>query len=309
MGAADVRVFRFTLAWSAVEPSPGAFDWSAYDTFIGEAALDHIRTLPVLVGSPTFAATQPGFPPATGAARAAFAAFVHDAVARYGGQGSFWKSHPGLPVLPPIGWQVWNEPTIGSYWNNHPDPAGYVRLLKLASRAIRSADPRAKVVLAGFPNTQQYSIPKFLGALYRIAGFSRLFDVAAIHTYSYDQHGVLADARAARSVMLAHHDGDKQLWITEVGWGTAGPPSPFTTTLAGQSRLVRDTLSLLTRHRSELNLGLVVWFQWRDQPLAPGEGDWWEPHTGLFTLDGTPKPAWRVFVGFTGGSVGEGSVH
>jgi hypothetical protein len=94
-----------------------------------------------------------------------------------------------------------------------------------------------------------------------------------------------------------------------MGWATGGPPGYFTTSLKGQAKLLKAAFKALLRTRRELNLGTVIWFQWRDRKLNPGEADWWEPHTGLFTLRGKPKPAWRAYVTFTGGRPGRGRLH
>jgi Glycosyl hydrolase catalytic core len=309
MGKGRVQIFRFNLLWAAVAPCPTCRDWTLFDKLVTDAARNHIRTLPVLVGSPSYAASQQSYPPETASARAQFLSFIRDAVARYGSRGSFWSKHRKLPRLPPPGWEVWNEPNLSYFWNGSPDASDYVSLLKLARGAVRSRDPRAKIVLAGVTNSRAWSIDAWTKALYRVPGFASSFDVLAIHPYAAGWGGILTAARDVTGIARAHQDGRKPLWITETGWSTGGPPGYFTTSLKGQAKLLSATFSALLRHRKQLNLRMIIWFQWRDRALNPGEPDWWEPHTGLFGLNGRAKPAWRAYVRFTSGHPGRGRVR
>ena len=43
----------------------------------------------------------------------------------------------------------------------------------------------------------------------------------------------------------------------------------------------------------------MIWYSWRDEP-----GRAWFQHTGLFTYEFDPKPAWGAFTALTGGSPG-----
>ena len=100
----------------------------------------------------------------------------------------------------------------------------------------------------------------------------------------------------------------KQIWITEVGWASAGPKNqyPLVRSKKGQAKMLSQSLSAMANERGALRLGLLVWFSWRDRPVEQGEDDWWGPHTGLFQTGGTSKPAWKAFVKVTGGKTGSG---
>jgi hypothetical protein len=56
---------------------------------------------------------------------------------------------------------------------------------------------------------------------------------------------------------------------------------------------------MLAANRGRLNLEGVIWYSWRDVP-----GGIWFNHTGLFTQEFDPKPAWNAFVSLTDGSAG-----
>jgi polysaccharide biosynthesis protein PslG len=289
--------YRTNLSWGVVERRPGVREWTAYDALVGDAARAGITVVPVLLGSPAFAAARPQHPPRP-RWRAAFRSFVREAVERYGRHGTFWAAHRELPNRPATSWQVWNEPNFRSYWPTRPDPRGYVRLLRPTARVIRAADPRARVVLAGLPESALgMPMRRFLAAVYRARGAKAAFDAVAIHPYAADKRGVMGAVRRARSVMRRARDGRTPLWVTEVGWATGGPVTrrtrAFKTTERGQATKLRQALTALHRARRRNRIGLVSWFAWRDRRPIGAERDWWALHTGLRRIDGSPKPAWH----------------
>src|SRR4029079_807269 len=75
-----VRSDRFILSWAAVQPSEGAFNWGATDRMVGGSASRGIRALPILWGSPRWAASSPARPPIdTPSARHAWRGFLEAA--------------------------------------------------------------------------------------------------------------------------------------------------------------------------------------------------------------------------------------
>jgi hypothetical protein len=310
IGHAGLGVYRTTMLWPIVEPRKRARDWRYYDDMIYRTSRVGMTLLPTLVGSPRFAAKRETFPPRRGAATKRWLAFVRDAVNRYGRRGKIWREHPELQYRPVRAWQVWNEPNFPSWWRGHPNARQYTRFLAKTHHAIKRADRRAKVVLAGLPETR-LGVParRFLPQLYR-AGARRLFDAVAVHGYARNSRGALRVVRRARSIMRRHGDGRKPVWVTEMGWATAGPVSRntrrFKTTLAGQATRVRKTLRAFAHARKRYRIGLVVWFALQDRLPVSGERDWWGLHTGLFDVAGNAKPGWLALVRQTGGDPGNG---
>jgi hypothetical protein len=101
----------------------------------------------------------------------------------------------------------------------------------------------------------------------------------------------------ARRVILRHHDGAKPMWVTEMGWATAGPPFPFTVSPATQARYLTTTWRAMLACRARWNLRHVLWFSLEDaDPATFGEPDGWSFHDGLLNLDGTPKLAYGKFL-------------
>jgi hypothetical protein len=311
MGNARVGIYRTTMLWSIVESRRGRRDWRYYDEMVARAAHAGVTLLPTLVGSPRFAARRETFPPRNGRPMRHWLKFVRAAVNRYGRHGKVWRQHRGLPSHPIRAWQVWNEPNFPSWWRGHPNAGQYTRFLARTRHAIKRGDKRAKVVLAGLPETHTgVPMTRFLPGLYR-AGARRLFDAVAVHGYARNRRGAMAIVRHARAITRAHGDGRKPIWITEMGWATGGPVSRHTrayrTSTSGQARRVSSTLRAFARARRKLGIGLVVWFSLQDRLPGSGERDWWGLHTGLFEANGNPKPGWFAFVKQTGGSAGPGA--
>ena len=233
------------------------------------------------------------------------------AVNRYGRRGKVWRQHPDLPQAPIRAWQVWNEPNFPSWWHGHPNARQYTRFLARTRHAIKRGDRRAKVVLAGLPETRTgVPMTRFLPALYR-AGARRLFDAVAVHGYARNHPRRHEDRPPCPQDHARLRGRAKPIWITEMGWATGGPVSrntrAYRTSASGQARRVRSTLRAFARSRRRLGIGLVVWFSLQDRLATNGERDWWGLHTGLFDVSGNPKPGWFAFVRQTGGSAGQGA--
>lgn len=297
MGRGRVGTLRINLAWGSVQSGPDApYDWSHYDPVIAGAARNGIRVLATVYSSPEWAEPTPEYPP-LGSRLSQFEDFVRAAVGRYGSKGSFWRENPALPKLPVTDWQVWNEPNSPLFWKPKPDPAGYVTLLRGFDSAAHDADPAARIVLGGLFPTPRGGIAMgdFMEALYR-GGAKDLFDAAAIHPYAANPQDALARTGDLRDVMDRNGDDGGGIWISEVGWASAGQPSGLTVGPARQAAYLSRTYRLAADARDRLGLEGVIWFSLNDTP-----GPLWPGHCGLFELGGTAKPSWNAFVQLTGG--------
>jgi hypothetical protein len=134
----------------------------------------------------------------------------------------------------------------------------------------------------------------YVRALYR-AGARGSFDDFGLHPYSSSTAGVLSAVRRARSLLRRHGDGRKPVWITEVGWASGGPRSPFTFDPLSQAQLIGRTIGALAAARTRLGIAGFVYFGWKDGHPYPGRSDFWGLHTGLLGNDGTPKPSLAAF--------------
>jgi hypothetical protein len=258
-GAASVRTAFYW--WDGQPSGPGALAPAAYDRVVLAAAQRGLGVLPVVQGTPTWAAADPGNYGAVPRDPGDFARFLVLLEARFGRGGSFWAEHPEVQPQPIRMWQIWNEPNLTRYWTARPFAPSYVRLLRAAASALRGADRGAKVLLAGLPNRSWTA----LRAIYR-AGGRRAFDAVALHPYTGQPVHVVKLVQFARRVMQRFGDRRKPAWITELSWpaseGKADAPLGFETTDRGQATRLRSTLQRLAAKQRVLRLRRIYWYTW-----------------------------------------------
>ena len=311
---AGVRAIRLDIPWSEVQPvgGHGRFDFSPLDPEIGAIRGAGMKIIGILdYGNPDYSrlghlvATTPlagGLPPfAVGSAQyfppddpADFARYAAAAVARYRGDA--------------IAWEVWNEENEGwRFWLPHEDAAAYARLLCATYDAVKAADPISPVLfggvffpaVAGLPGT---SGPDFVAHAYDAdPRVGRCFDALAYHPYAYPftapelelpvRGSVIGAAGAMRSVLHAHGDRSKPIWITEVGWPTHdrtyGVPE------LKQAQYVARMEAVTASQR----VPALTWYTYGDFPDPTGGADQ-EAWFGFFRLDGTAKPAYVALATF-----------
>lgn len=319
-----VDSIRVPVVWSGVQPAPnGPMDWSGVDRQFEDAVLAGIEVLPGLSGVPSWAVPSVFVPgtgrsikaprnlPAQGAAGRGWSAFVGAAAERYGPGGSFWAQHPALPPRPPRVWQIWNEPNF-LYFVARPNPAEYGRLIKLSFNALRAVDGGAKLVLGGlFARPAEatlrrkpplaYFATDFLDRMYASApGIKSKFHGVALHPYTGTFQRLTPYIEEVRTVLKANHDAGKGLWITELGWSSKRPRrgNSFAKGLAGQRAQLEGAFRLLRAKQRQWRIQRVYWFSIDDQPGTCNFCD----GSGLFSEGFVPKPAWRAYARFAGGT-------
>jgi hypothetical protein len=298
------------LFWATVEPSPGQRNWALYDDLVANASAQGIRWLPVLFGSPSFAAQFATRPPVSKPARQAWANFVADAVNRYKPGGAFWQSaswqtfaatHGNPAPMPITDWQLWNEQNSPSYWLPRIRAKSYGRFLKMAGGAIHGADPSAQVVLGGMFTrpSQRRAVPleEYIDDLYGVKRIKRAFDALAVHPYATSPGEALKLVKSVRKVTKKHGDGRAPIWVTELGWASSGTPSRYTVSPEAQAANLEAGFRTLAANAERFGIQGVTWYSFRD--ASPG--GYWLNRTGLLELNGTPKPSWSTFARLTGG--------
>lgn len=293
MRSGGVETARFQLYWPEVQPDDSEFDWGVFDEVIGEAARVGIQILPVVNGTPPWLSGDPTtLPVQTPAQRRAWSGFIAAAAARYGPGGRFWRSHPGIPELPVRAWQIWNEPNF-FYFAERVSPRDYARLVEAARRGLDRTAPAARLILAGLfgrpprPGPQARPAASFLSQVYDNVD-RQAFDAVALHPYSPSAQQIRPVIEEVRDVMQENGDAGRELWITELGWGS-GFGSGFEKGLYGQVAELSTAFSLFERNPG-WRVPAVYWFAWQDT----GGCDFCDT-TGLTRENGTVKPAWLAF--------------
>jgi len=268
MTASGVESVLAEFGWAVEQPTADRPpDFARTDRIVLAAARRGISVLAVVVYAPGWAAVDPtdvASPPRP----AAYATFLTQLVARYGPRGSLWAEHPDVPRHPVRDWQVWNEPSHEGFWSRQPFARDYVTLLKAAHRALRAADPGARVILAGLV----YKSWDQLEELYA-AGARGSFDAISLHPYTRRLSDLLTVLRRNRRTLDDHGDEDVPMLVTELSWpssqGTIPSRYGFETTPAGQAAHLRAALPRLARERRALGLERVYWFSWMSYDADP----------------------------------------
>lgn len=269
--------------------------FSRFDPMVAGAAARGLTLLPNVTTAPGWAAKRPGVFGSPPKGTAAFARFVRTLVRRYGPNGRFWAENPTLPRRPIRRWQLWNEPNLRYSWTERRWAPGYVKLLRAGRRAVKAADPGARVVLAGLANVSWADLER----IYRVRGARGLFDEVAIHPYTKPPAGVITILERVRKVMARHGDRRKPVTVTEFGWPSSKGKVKgigVSTDRRGQAARLRKALPLLARNRKRLRLTSVYYYTWvtNDRPTS-----------SIFHFAGlrhrlpsgriVPKPAFHVF--------------
>jgi hypothetical protein len=290
-------------SWEQVPPAERAqfhdasgvpTDFRATDRIVQLAAERGLALLPVVLRAPDWAARFPGEWASPPAEPRAYAAFVRALAERYGRRGSFWREQPSLPKLALNEWQLWNEPTMQSFWLTQPFASDYVAVVRATYRALRRVDRRARIVLAGLV----YESWDALEQIYR-AGGRRWFHALALHPFTRRPDDVLRIIERNRTVMARHRDGRKPIYLSELSWPSSRGRIPvrygYETNERGQAQRLSAALRLLSANRRRLGLRRVYWYTWLTRETHP---DYPFDYAGLRRLGSAgvrSKPALRAY--------------
>ena len=289
--AAHVAWARVDLSWAQIEPTsttPPSYDFTAYDASFAAAQAAGIRLVVTIGGNPTWAATYSNGP-VDKAPLSRFTQFVEALVSHYGGT-------PGS--IPVDYWEFYNEPDNGNalfgyrgagYWG--PFPTQYAQMLCAAYPVVKAANPKAQVALGGlaldsFEDQNGPFVRYFLDRVLA-AGAGACFDAMNFHFYpTYTAnwyaygYALIGKANYVRQVLSANGVADKQMMVTESGWGSSAQ---------GTSPEIQAAYTVrLTAEARAARVGVFIWWSWLDLTN-------WPAAFGLLTTDLQVKPAYRAY--------------
>jgi hypothetical protein len=317
-------IVRITIDWSAVakrrplhagDPADAAYNWTAVDRVISEAAQKKIRVLATIYGTPRWAGLARNRVPRRATDLRLFASA---AARRYSGtyqvRPSENEPERALPAVRQ--WLAWNEPNnpvflrpqwkrVGGTWR--PQSAfDYAKICSAIWSGVHATHLAGEKVGCGVTGPRGNDAPAssrpstsplvFLTWLRR-AGL-RHFDAYAHHPYyssRFERPSTVP--RSKKAVTLGNigvlikqlnrlYGRGKRLWITEYGYQTSPPDRFFGVRYANQARYVHEAVSIARRTR---RIDMFVWFLIRDERRISG----WQ--SGVVTARGTRKPAFRAF--------------
>ena len=253
IAGAGFQWVRITASWHRIQSSKnGRYDWQDIDDAVALAKKYNLKVLMQISGAPEWATGADKLSAAEKNALNArkiwvasfaplqqydndFSNFVTALVKRYASQGV-------------IDYEFWNEPGNPEFWhdtiqNPRPNPEHYTDLLKIAYTAAHDAHNDVNVMAGGMTvgnsnsSTGYVGPMEFLERMYR-AGAKGYFDGLSHHPYgiyarTFRDNGwanmigdVVAPGGGEKTlyqIMSEHGDGNKKIWITEVGIDAAYP--------------------------------------------------------------------------------------
>ncbi|MCW3014461.1 MAG: cellulase family glycosylhydrolase [Solirubrobacterales bacterium] len=312
--ATNAKLVRFFVEWRTLQPSKGdsypSKDAGAanlatqIDNAIRQVNAAGAKPIFVIVGAPAWANGSPvdqNVPPTD---PQDYADFFAQFVRHTRDAGSV------------AAYEVWNEQDAELFWHApSPEQAGpYSQLLKAT---YKTAKPLAgdSAILVG-PLTGNNA--DYLQQLYD-SGAKGSFDGVAVHTdtaclelgpdafYRESDHNdrvgryAFLGYRSVRQVMLANSDGEKGIWMTELGWTSTGGkastcsriPNSGTrsdgVTVENQAKFLTHAYGCMAE---DPYLVAGFWFTMFDDP---GQSANELRHYGLVAADGSHKPSYDAF--------------
>ncbi len=227
------RWAKQVFAWADIEGAQkDHFDWTQADNVVRAANEAGIKLLARVDRPPAWTGAQPPNGPPTNYDD--FGDFCYALASRYKGKIQAY--------------QIWNEPNLAREWGGRPpNPQEYTRLLAIAYRRIKEADPSALVISAGLTPTGTSSneaMPDtvYLEGMYQ-AGFQAYCDMVGVHAAGFKATPEISPEEAAtakdaqgkslyggerffcfrhvedmRQIMEKHGDSNRRVAILEFGW-------------------------------------------------------------------------------------------
>jgi hypothetical protein len=315
---------RTTLDWGAVakrrptkpaDPADAAYNWTAVDRVVAEAAKKNIRVMLAIYGTPRWAGRARNRLPRRVLDLRLFATA---AAVRYSGT-YLVKEQENEPerTLPSVRhWLAWNEPNnpvflrpqwkmVKRKWRVQAayDYAKICGAIWSGVHATRLAGQKVGCGVTGprgndAPRSKRASTSPLLFMTWlRRAGLRRMDAYAHHPYYGHRSEKPTTKSRSPKAVTMGNIGtlitrvnrlwGRKtRVWITEYGYQTNPPDRLFGVSYRNQARYLQQAMAMARKNR---RIDMFIWFLIRDEGRLSG----WQ--SGVFTRRGARKPAFRAF--------------
>jgi hypothetical protein len=301
---------KVQVSWKLYQPHPDQFSeerFAELDTLVHTAQANNIRVMLGVAKAPEWSrpTTELDGPPTD---YALYRDFMQLLASRYAGQVAAYE--------------LWNEPNLQREWKGVPlDAAALVALIRAGAEGVRAGDPTA-LVISGAPAvtgindgiTAVDDRVYFRGML--AAGVAEVVDGFGVHPYgwanppdatyenpdtavpSHNDHPsfFFQDTLYDYGDLLAEFGvADRQLWVTEFGWGSfetfaQAPPAgaEFMNNVTEWQQAAYTQRAYAMAHDWSWVGPMMLW----NLNFAPWLGDAFsESGYSLLRPDGTPRPA------------------
>ncbi len=287
----DIDLLRISFGWDAIEAEKDKYDWLFWDDFVKMAVEDYgITLIPYICYMPKWNSKGTAdtlyfwnYPPVEAEQ---FGEFMQAIVSRY----KKWIKT----------WELWNEPDIWIYWQG--TPVEFADMIKIGARAVKEADPNAKVVLGGVAYSEE-----FVEKLFRDYGLSSYVDVVNMHNYyeTWNEQPVenIDDHILKMNEVIKNYGNHQPLWMAEVGYSTFRQGSIVSSEYAAYYDYEHtpeyqavDLFKRLALIISTEKISAIAWYEIKDLPPTDEViGDEYNNrHLGVAYVDHSPKLAQKA---------------
>ena len=196
---------RQDVDWETVEPRPGEFDFSDFDSRLAAAEAAGLKMLAILdYDTPWIHESPDGKVLISEDQLPHWLNFVEQVVTRYGSRVAAYE--------------IWNEPNFPVFWTGTDEE--FFTLTRETVRLIKRLRPDMPVAAGSIMYHPVMGGPSFLDRLLE-SGAADLADVISIHTYGLSPT-ILGERAgdALKKIRAAGFEGS--LWVTETGVPTGG---------------------------------------------------------------------------------------
>ncbi|MEW6592331.1 MAG: hypothetical protein AB1305_01380 [Candidatus Hadarchaeota archaeon] len=308
---------RLWVGWNKIEETQGILDFSYLDQQVTALSDNGFGIVAVLMGAPPHASRivnpPTDFEYFIGPPKLSeYENFLRAIVLRYKSRVKYWE--------------IWNEPNDAGFWRPAPNAGDYAELLKVAYAVIKETDENAKVLIgavgpipddgdeaAGTENYHPYM--EFMENVLKALGDSKPFDIITLHPYRIpkgplETRSIKLENGQSKSVTFKeellefkrlfdkYDQGNKKLWITEIGW-LANDYSSDRTDLISENKQAEFLGQVYSAAKNDGDLSFVESIFWFNLTDFAGPGT--DRFFGMVYENHSPKPAFGVYKSLASG--------
>jgi hypothetical protein len=294
------------IIWRDVEVSKGRYEWGQLDEVVDTLNRSNIRVMLSVVKSPRWA-TPSGLDDGTPRDPQDFGDFMRAIATRYKGK--------------VVAYEIWNEENLAAETGGRINPAFYVQLLKAGYLGVKGIDPGAIVVMGALSPTGVNDLNLavddlvYLDQLYKVNGgeVRNYFDVLGSHPYGmanppntlwsegkpgpekkFYNHDSFYFRRFEQhyAIMQQYGDGEKQVWLSEWGWGSDFRPDGYqefnTVTEEMRAKFVTDAILQMRQNNPYMGVTFLWNLNWSIV------GNWYDgpSHYSIINPDYSKRPVY-----------------
>jgi hypothetical protein len=236
IAAAGFKWVRVDFHWEAIETKKGEYNFNNYEFLMNELQKHNMSAYFILdYGNTLYDKNNSVI---TEVGRKAYAQWAATGVEHFKGRG--------------IIWEIWNEPNINGFWNNHPDVHQYTAMALEAVKAIRAKTPNELII---GPATSSIDL-HFLEECFK-EGLLNYWDAVSVHPYRQTRpENVLSEYKALKNLIAKHAPKGKNIPIISGEWGYSAVWNHFDATIQGKY-LTRELLTNVLN-----GIPVSIWYDW-----------------------------------------------